>query len=77
MIENNFEGYIDIFIFYILLINYVTFMGQILIFDSAESKRQLSYDQKKIIFIIIFFSLSFFINLEELRYVGKNDDLLS
>ena len=32
MIENSFEGYIGFFIFYIFLINYATFMNQILIF---------------------------------------------
>ena len=32
MVENIFEGYIGLFIFYIFLINYATFMSQILIF---------------------------------------------
>ena len=32
MMENSFEGYIGLFIFYIISINYVTFMDQILIF---------------------------------------------
>ena len=31
-IQNSFEVYIGIFTFYILLLNYATFMGQILIF---------------------------------------------
>ena len=39
MVENSFERYIGIFIFYIISINYATFMGQILLFGS---KRQLS-----------------------------------
>ena len=30
--QNNFEGYIGFFIFYILPLNYATFMDQILIF---------------------------------------------
>ena len=30
--QNNFERYIGLFIFYIISINYATFMGQILIF---------------------------------------------
>ena len=30
--QNSFEWYIGLFIFYIFLINYVTFMDQILIF---------------------------------------------
>ena len=33
MVENSFEGYIGVFIFYIFLINYATFMDQILIFE--------------------------------------------
>ena len=32
MIENSFEGYIDFFIFYIIPVNFTTFMSQILIF---------------------------------------------
>ena len=32
MVENSFEGYIGLFIFYILPINYATFISQILIF---------------------------------------------
>ena len=44
MIENNFEGYIDIFIFYIIPINYAIFMDQILIFGSVESKDNFPYD---------------------------------
>ena len=32
MAENSFEGYIGLFIFYIIFINYATFMSQILIF---------------------------------------------
>ena len=40
--QNSFEGYIDLFTFYIILINYAIFMDQILIFDSIESKTQLS-----------------------------------
>ena len=32
MVENSFEGYIALFIFYILLINYATYMDQNLIF---------------------------------------------
>ena len=44
MIENNFEGYIGLFIFYILPINYATFMDQIIIFGLVESKRQLSHN---------------------------------
>ena len=42
MAENSFEGYIGLFIFYILLINYATFMSQILILGLIGSKRQLS-----------------------------------
>ena len=34
MIENSFKGYIDLFIFHIIFINYVTFMSEILIFRS-------------------------------------------
>ena len=34
MIENSFEMHIGFFIFYILFVNYVIFMGQILIFGS-------------------------------------------
>ena len=34
MIENSSEWYISLFIFYIISINYATFMGQILIFRS-------------------------------------------
>ena len=34
-IQNSFEGYIGLFIFYILPLNYVTFMGQILIFGPS------------------------------------------
>ena len=30
--QNSFEGYIGLFTFYIIPINYATFMGQILIF---------------------------------------------
>ena len=30
--QNGFEGYIGLFIFYILSINYITLIGQILIF---------------------------------------------
>ena len=30
--QNSFEGYIGLFIFYIISINYATFIGQILIF---------------------------------------------
>ena len=40
--ENSFEGYIGIFTFYIILINYVIFMSQILIFGPVGSKTQLS-----------------------------------
>ena len=32
MVENSFKGYIGLFIFYIISINYATFMNQILIF---------------------------------------------
>ena len=32
MVENSFEEYIRLFIFYIIPINYATYMGQILIF---------------------------------------------
>ena len=32
MVENSFEGYIALFIFYILLINYATYMDKNLIF---------------------------------------------
>ena len=40
MIENSFEWYIGLFIFYIILINYKTFMDQILIFGAQlNSKR--------------------------------------
>ena len=31
--QNNFKGFIDLFTFYIIFINYAIFMGQILIFD--------------------------------------------
>ena len=34
-IQNSFEGYIDLFKFYILPINYTTFMDQILIFEPS------------------------------------------
>ena len=37
MIENSFEYYIDLFIFYIIFINYTTFMNQILIFGSKDN----------------------------------------
>ena len=39
MIENSFEGYIDLFIFYIILINYTIFMSQILIFGSNRVQK--------------------------------------
>ena len=42
MVENSFERYIDFFIFYIIFINYITFMDQILIFE-------LNWVQKTII----------------------------
>ena len=42
IIENSFEGYIGFFIFYIILIDYITFMDPILIFESNWSKRQFS-----------------------------------
>ena len=42
MVENSFEVYISIFIFYIIPIDYATFIGQILIFGSYGFKRQLS-----------------------------------
>ena len=39
MVENNFEEYIGLFIFYILPINYVIFIGQILNFwDKVQKK---------------------------------------
>ena len=40
IIENSFEGYIGFFIFYIILIDYITFMDPILIFESNWFKRQ-------------------------------------
>ena len=39
MIENSFEGYIGLFIFYIILINYTIFMSQILIFGSNRVQK--------------------------------------
>ena len=33
--QNSFEGYIGLFIFYIIPLNYITFMGQILIFGPS------------------------------------------
>ena len=41
--QNSFEGYISLFIFYIIPINYTIFMDQILIFGSNWSKTQLSF----------------------------------
>ena len=32
MVENNFKGYFGLFIFYIIIINYVIYIDQILIF---------------------------------------------
>ena len=48
MVENSFKGYIGIFIFYILLINYTIFMRQILIFLPG-SKRQMFILVKKLL----------------------------
>ena len=44
--QNSFEGYIDLFIFYIIHINYATFMDQILIF--GPNRVQNIIVQKKI-----------------------------
>ena len=41
MVENSFEGYIGLFIFYILSINYAIYMDQNLILDPVGSKTQL------------------------------------
>ena len=38
MIENNFERYIGVLIFYILSINYAIFMSQILIYGQRVQK---------------------------------------
>ena len=32
-VQNSFEGYMGLFTFYIIPLNYATFMGQILIFE--------------------------------------------
>ena len=42
MVENSFEMYINLFIFYIILINYTTYTDQSLIFGPNGSKIQLS-----------------------------------
>ena len=43
MVENSFKGYIDFFIFYIILINYAIFMDQILIFDPCLKENYLNF----------------------------------
>ena len=40
--QNSFEGYIGLFTFYIILINYATFIDQILIFKLSRIQNTLS-----------------------------------
>ena len=57
-IQNSFEGYMGLFTFYIIPLNYATFMGQILIFEPKQvqniiipkkmKKKYLKIDKKKI-----------------------------
>ena len=53
MVRNNFEGYIGLFLYYIIFINYTTFMDQILIFGPSSSKIQLSliFNLRKVTFV--------------------------
>ena len=39
--QNSFEGYIGLFTFYIILINYATFMDQILIFGPSWTQNTI------------------------------------
>ena len=74
MIENSFEWYIDLFIFYILLINYATFMSQILFFESIRVQKTI------VSFIYIFFLQKlyhftlYYGNMDIIDFLLKNDN---
>ena len=55
MVENSFEGYIRLFIFYIILINYATYMDQTLIFGSNWLQNTIVSYIYYLLFIIIIF----------------------
>ena len=54
-IQNNFEGYIGLFIFYIIPINYAIFMGQILIFEPNWDQNIIIPNNKSIKNLLILY----------------------
>ena len=71
--QNSFEKYIGFFIFYILSLNYVTFMGQILIFESSWIQNTIvsTLFMTNYIFFFFFFKINFK-NVWENRYIGSH-----